>query len=133
MRKVDTTALYDMDLNHWVRKVEEIFMVGLSDFGQKFIGEVSNISELPKIGQILELGAMYGVLESDKAANEIHLPIGGKVVAINEQLFQTPHLINEDCYGEGWIIKLTAVNPQELAALQSAEMYATAVGSFFNK
>ena len=133
MRKVDSTALYDIDLNNWTRKVEETFTIGLSDFGQKFIGEVSSISELPNVGQVLEKGELYGVLESDKAANEIHLPIGGKVIAINEQLLQTPNLINDDCYGDGWILKLTAVNPEELAALQSAEMYSAAVASFFNK
>ena len=133
MRKVDSTALYDIDLNNWVRNVDEVFTIGLSDFGQKFIGEVSNISELPAIGQVLEQGALYAVLESDKAASEIPIPIGGKVVAVNEQLLQAPHLINEDCYGEGWIVKLTAVNPKELAALQSAEKYSAAVSSFFNK
>ncbi len=133
MRKVDSTALYDKDLNNWVRKTESTLTIGLTDFGQKFIGEVSNISELPNVGQVLEQGGLYGVIESDKAASEIHLPLGGKVVAINHQLLETPSLINTDCYGEGWIVKLTEINSQELAALQSAEMYSDAVGSFFNK
>jgi len=133
MRSVDLSARYDEDLNNWVRQEEDTFTIGLTDFGQKFIGEVSAISELPKVGQILKQGELYGVLESDKAASEIHLPIGGKVIAVNESLLETPNLINEDCYGAGWIVQLTAVNPQELEALQSAEMYSAAVGSFFNK
>ena len=133
MRKVDPIALYDKDLNNWARQMEDIFTIGLTDFGQKFIGEVSAISELPKVGQILKQGELYGVLESDKAASEIHLPIGGKVIAVNESLLGTPNLINEDCYGAGWIVQLTVVNLKELEALQSAEMYAAAVGSFFNK
>ena len=133
MRKVDPSALYDKDLNNWVRQMEDIFTIGLTDFGQKFIGEVSAISELPKVGQILKQGELYGVLESDKAASEIHLPIGGKVIAVNESLLETPNFINEDCYGAGWIVKLTVVDLKELETLQSAEMYAAAVGSFFNK
>ena len=133
MRKVDLTALYDNDLNNWARQIEDTFSIGLTDFGQKFIGEASAISELPKVGQVLDQGALYGVIESDKAASEIHIPIGGKVIAINEALLEAPHLINEDCYGAGWIVKLTAVNPKELESLQSAEMYSAAVGSFFNK
>ena len=133
MRKVDPIALYDNDLNNWVRQMEDTFTIGLTDFGQKFIGEVSAISELPKVGQILKQGELYGVLESDKAASEIHLPIGGKVIAVNESLLETPNFINEDCYGSGWIVQLTEVNLKELDTLQSAEMYAAAVGSFFNK
>ena len=108
-------------------------MLGLTDFGQKFVGTISAISELPTVGQVLEKGALYCVLEADKAASENYLPVGGIVVAINEQLSTTPTLINEDCYEAGWILKLKSVSVADWAALKSADFYESAIRSFFNK
>ena len=133
MRKVDETARYDEDLNNWVRQEEDTFTIGVTDFGQEFMGPISLVTDLPKIGQVLSKGTCYCLTESDKASTEIHLPISGKVVAINEALLKNPSFINEDCYGEGWILKLTEVSVTEWDSLKSAEFYAEAVGSFFNK
>ncbi len=133
MRIYDSTARYDEDLNSWVRKEEAIVTIGLTDFGQEFIGPITAISDVPQKGQLLAKGAIYGVVESDKATTELTLPIGGEVVAINEQLLAQPTLINEDCYGEGWILQLKQVPAIEWADLQSAEAYAAAIDSFFNK
>jgi len=133
MRKVDTNARYDEDLNNWVRQDADLFVVGLTDFGQEFVGTISSISELPTLGQTMEKGALYCVLESDKAASDNYLPIGGIVVAVNETLFSTPTLINEACYEGGWIVKLKAVSLADWAALKTAAFYESAIGSFFNK
>ena len=133
MRKVAINARYDEDLNNWVRQEADLFVLGLTDFGQKFVGTISAISELPTVGQVLEKGAFYCVLEADKAASENYLPVGGIVVAINETLVAKPNLINEDCYEAGWILKLKAVSAADWAALKSAEFYEAAIRSFFNK
>ena len=133
MRKVDSNARYDEDLNNWVRQEADLFVLGLTDFGQKFVGMISAISELPTIGQAVEKGALYCVLEADKAASENYLPVGGIVVAINEQLVAKPNLINEDCYEAGWILKLKAVKDIDWTALKSADFYESAIRSFFNK
>lgn len=133
MRKFIQEARYDEDLNNWVRKEEDVFTIGLTDFGQEFIGSITAISELPQKGQLLAKGAIYAIIESDKASTEIILPIGGQVVAINEQLLAKPNLINEACYEEGWILKLKDTSNFDWEDLQSAAEYAIAIGSFFNK
>ena len=133
MRSINHQARYDDDLNNWVKKEEHLFLIGLTDFGQEFIGTISSISELPPLGQLLAKGAIYCVLESDKASTEIFLPLGGKVVAINQKIIDQPSLINTDCYETGWIIKVKDTNAIEWNDLQTAEEYAIAISSFFNK
>jgi len=133
MRNIDTNARYDKDLNNWVRQEADFFIIGLTDFGQEFVGTISSISELPTVGQTVEKGALYCVLESDKATSENYLPIGGIVVAVNETLLSTPTLINEDCYEAGWIVKLKAVSISDWDALKTAAFYESAIRSFFNK
>jgi len=133
MRKIDTNARYEEDLNNWVRQEADVYMVGLTDFGQEFVGTISKINDLPTVGQRLEKGSLYCVLESDKAASENYLPVGGLVVAINKKLLATPTLINEECYESGWILQLKNVSVADWSALKSAEFYESAVRSFFNK
>ncbi len=133
MRKFNPLAKYDESLNYWVKKVDYLFVIGLTDFGQEFIGTITTISDLPQKGQLLAKGAIYAVVESDKASTELFLPIGGKVVAINEQLLKQSILINDDCYEEGWMLKVQDTSQMDWEDLLSAEAYAAAVSSFFNK
>ena len=133
MRKFNPLAKYDESLNYWVKKVDYLFVIGLTDFGQEFIGTITTISDLPQKGQLLAKGAIYAVVESDKASTELFLPIGGKVVAINEQLLKQSILINDDCYEEGWMLKVQDTSQMDWQDLLSAEAYAAAVSSFFNK
>lgn len=133
MRKFIQEARYDETLNYWVKKEDHLFIIGLTDFGQEFIGNITTLSDLPKKEQLLTKGVLYAVVESDKASTEIFSPIGGKVVAINKQVLENPNLINEDCYGEGWILKLQDISHSGWEELQSSEDYAAAVSSFFNK
>ena len=133
MRKFNPLAKYDESLNYWVKKEDYLFVIGLTDFGQEFIGTITTISDLPQKGQLLAKGAIYAVVESDKASTELFLPIGGKVVAINEQLLKQSILINDDCYEEGWMLKVQDTSQMDWQDLLSAEAYAAAVSSFFNK
>lgn len=133
MRKFNPLAKYDESLNYWVKKEDYLFVIGLTDFGQEFIGTITTISDLPQKGQLLAKGAIYAVVESDKASTELFLPIGGKVVAINEQLLKQSILINDDCYEEGWMLKVQDTSQMDWEDLLSAEAYAAAVSSFFNK
>jgi len=133
MRQFIQEARYDESLNYWVSKEDNFYIIGLTDFGQEFIGNITTLSDLPQKGQVLGKGAIYIVVESDKASTELFLPIRGKVVAINEQLLEKPNLINEDCYGAGWIVKLEDTSQTEWEELQSSEEYAVAISSFFNK
>ena len=133
MRKFIQEAKYDETLNYWVKKEDHLFVIGLTDFGQEFIGTITAISDLPQQGQLLAKGALYAVVVSDKTSTELFLPIGGKVVMTNEQLITQPNLINEDCYEEGWILKVQDTSHLDWEDLQSSQEYAAAVSSFFNK
>ncbi|NLT95467.1 MAG: glycine cleavage system protein GcvH [Clostridia bacterium] len=79
--------------------------VGITYFAQESLGDVVFV-ELPEIGTELEVGDTIGVVESVKAVSDIYAPVSGKVVAVNEELLDSPELINQDPYGKGWIIEM---------------------------
>jgi len=84
---------------------------------------ISYLWILPKIGAAFAAKAGFGVVESVKAASDVYLPVGGKITAVNEELADHPELINKDCYGGGWIVRIVPDNPAEWDALLSAEDY----------
>ena len=91
----------------WLREEEDgTVTCGITDYSQGVLGELVYI-ELPEVGQELEDGAELAVIESVKAAADIYTPVTGEVLEVNEQLGESPEIINSDPYGEGWIIKIT--------------------------
>ncbi|MGI6082351.1 MAG: glycine cleavage system protein GcvH [Limnochordia bacterium] len=96
--------------------------VGITDFAQKELGDVVFV-ELPEEGTALNAGESFAVVESVKAVSDIYAPVSGKVVEVNDALNDSPELINEDPYGEGWIaiIEISAVG--EIDSLLTAEQY----------
>ncbi len=103
--KVPVTYLFH-DGEMWIRKENEIFVVGISDFLQTTGGDVSFV-ELPEPGQILEQGKQIGSLETIKAVLPLLSPLSGRVVKVNEALLEKPELVNEDPYGSGWLAEIT--------------------------
>lgn len=93
--------------HEWVRIDGDQIVVGISDYAQISLGDVVFI-ELPDVGRTLSKGEPFGVVESVKAASDVYAPIGGEVLEINEALLDSPETVNEDPYGEGWMIKLRA-------------------------
>ncbi|MBV9791552.1 MAG: glycine cleavage system protein GcvH [Chloroflexi bacterium] len=93
--------------HEWVRIDGDQVIVGISDYAQISLGDVVFI-ELPDVGRTLSKGEPFGVVESVKAASDVYAPIGGEVLEINEALLDSPETVNEDPYGEGWMIKLRA-------------------------
>ena len=79
--------------------------IGLTHFAQDSLGDVVFV-ELPEIGTELEVGDTIGVVESVKAVSDIYSPVSGKVIAVNEELLDSPELINQDPYGKGWILEM---------------------------
>jgi glycine cleavage system H protein len=75
------------------------------------------------VGRVLELGEPFGVIESVKAVSDLYAPVGGEVVEINEVLAEQPEAVNEDCYGEGWMIAIDVENESALASLMDAPSY----------
>jgi len=109
--------------NEWVRLNGKIATIGITDFAQKQLGEIVFV-ELPrKVGDDLHADEEFGSVESVKAVSEIFAPLSGKITAINEQLNDAPETVNEDPYGEGWMMKLTITNSKEFDGLLTADQY----------
>jgi len=96
--------------------------VGITDYAVDQLGDVVFV-ELPEIGSTFNKGEVFGTIESVKAASELYMPLGGKVIEVNEKLLTQPELINEDCYGEGWLIKVGEYNSDELNQAMSCKEY----------
>lgn len=119
--KLDTEARYAKS-HEWARKDGTELVVGISDHAQHSLGDIVYV-DLPKVGASIALGAAFGVVESVKAASDIYLPIGGKITAVNGELADKPDLINKDCYGAGWIVRVAPADPGAWDALLSPEDY----------
>ena len=104
-----------------------LVVVGITDHAQQALGDVLFV-ELPAAGTQLGAGQNSGTVESLKAASEVYAPVSGEVVALNEALANTPELVNEAPYGEGWFYKLRAADPGELDTLLDAGGYSAMVG-----
>jgi glycine cleavage system H protein len=110
--------------HEWVRvEADGTAFVGISDHAQSAMGDLVYV-ELPEIGTTISAGEELGVVESVKAASDIYAPISGEILAINENLSETPELINTDPYGDGWICQIQLQDPIELDDLLTAEDYA---------
>ncbi|MEZ4957630.1 MAG: glycine cleavage system H protein [Saprospiraceae bacterium] len=131
MKEVDQHAFYSQN-HEWVRKDLPLHTVGLTDFGQSCCKEITQVS-LPKVGQYFRKGEICCVLESVKSANDVEMPISGTIVQANDQLKREPSLINSDCYGKGWLVKIVPSDLTELGVLLTAENYRKEIGVFFRK
>jgi len=108
--------------DEWVLHEDGTVTVGVTDFAQQQLGDIVYV-ELPTVGDQLAEGVAFGVIESVKAVSDLNAPVTGEVVAINEDLFDQPEIINEECYGEGWIIKIKPSDEDELELLLDADGY----------
>lgn len=100
--------------HEWVNVEGEIATIGISQFAQEQLGDLTFV-ELPEVGDTFEQGDEFGSVESVKAASELYSPVAGEVVEINEDLEDAPELVNDDPYGEGWMIKIRlSGDPEDL-------------------
>ena len=113
--------LYTED-HEWVLVEDDIVTVGISDFAQDALGDIVFV-ELPEVGYQVESGKTFGVVESVKAVSDIYSPITGEVVEVNDELPDTPELVNTSPYEGAWMIKVKLDNPAELDELLDAEAY----------
>ncbi len=110
--------------HEWVKVDGGTATVGITDHAQAQLGDIVFV-DLPKVGGDVAFMKPLGVIESVKAASDVFSPLTGTVTAINEALKQTPELINKDCYGAGWLVKIAVSKPDELAGLLDAGKYET--------
>jgi glycine cleavage system H protein len=118
---MDPKARY-AESHEWARQDGNEFVCGISDHAQESLSDVVYV-ELPEVGDVFEPGETFGVVESVKAASDLYMPMGGEITAINEELEDTPELVNQDPYGEGWMIRVTPSDPSEFEDLMDAEAY----------
>lgn len=108
--------------DEWARLEEGRVLVGVTDWAQQQLGDVVFV-ELPAEGTSFEKGDPFGVIESVKAVSDLYAPISGEVVAVNGDLADRPELVNEDCYGDGWMIALVPGDAADLESLMDAAVY----------
>jgi glycine cleavage system H protein len=118
----DIPDLRYLDTHEWVRVENGHARIGISDFAQDELGDVVFV-ELPGEGDELAREESFGVVESIKAVSDIYAPVSGTVTAVNDALADTPELLNEDPYGEGWLVELELADESELDDLLSADGY----------
>jgi glycine cleavage system H protein len=106
--------------HEWVRTEGDTATIGVTDYAQEELGDIVFV-ELPEEGATLDAGDSFGTLESVKAVSDLYTPVGGEVVEINEALNDSPEKINEDPYGEGWIVKLRVSDEGDLLSASDYE------------
>lgn len=111
-----------LESHEWAESVDDHIRVGISDFAQDELGDVVFV-ELPEEGAVLDQEESFGVIESIKAVSDLYSPVGGTVVAVNETVIDQPELVNDDPYGEGWMIEIEPDDPEELESLLDAQAY----------
>ena len=113
--------------HEWIKVEGSAATVGITAFAQEEIGEVVFV-ELPAIGTEFRQGDILCVVESTKAASDVYAPVSGRVSAVNEVLADEPGKVNEGPYESGWLVKLEAVQSEEIEGLMDASAYSAIVG-----
>ena len=121
MSTIPKDNLYTRD-HEWVRIEGNKAEVGITDHAQKALGDIVFV-ELPDLEDEIESGDEFGSIESVKTVTSLFMPVSGRIIAVNTELKDSPELINEECYDEGWVIRLELSNPDESAELLSSKNY----------
>jgi glycine cleavage system H protein len=108
--------------HEWVAAEEAVATVGITDHAQEQLGEIVYI-ELPSVGEKVSKDDPFGVVESVKAVSDIYAPVSGTVLEVNEDLAESPEVVNEDPYGDGWLIKVRVSDPADLDDLMDNDEY----------
>ena len=108
--------------HEWIKAEGDTATIGITDFAQKQLGDVVYV-ELPAVGATLDIHQTIGVVESVKAVSEVYSPLSGEVSAVNEELNNSPEILNRDPHGQGWIIRLRLKNKADLDQLMTAADY----------
>ncbi|MDO8949966.1 MAG: glycine cleavage system protein GcvH [Actinomycetota bacterium] len=119
--------MYPKDLKYdkeheWVKVDGDIAIIGISDFAQEQLGEVVYV-DLPAVGDEIIAGESFGEVESVKSVSELFSPLSGDILEVNEMLGDAPETVNEDCYGDGWMVKIKMADAAQTDDLMSADEY----------
>ncbi|MBW6458176.1 MAG: glycine cleavage system protein GcvH [FCB group bacterium] len=109
--------------HEWARVEGDTLTVGITDYAQSELGDIVFV-ELPEPGDTVKQESACGTIEAVKTVSDLNAPVSGEVIAVNEKLENEPTLMNTDCYGDGWVLKIKMDDSAELDALMDAEAYA---------
>ena len=118
--------LYTKD-HEWADFKDNEVVIGITDYAQSQLGDIIFI-EFPEVGVELTIGNVFGEVEAVKAVSELYAPISGTITAVNEELEDSPDIVNSDPYSDGWLIKVAPSNPEEKDELMNFLSYEEHVG-----
>jgi glycine cleavage system H protein len=113
--------------HEWIKAEGEHYVVGITAFAQDQLGDIVYV-ELPKVGDQIEAGKAFGVIESVKTASDLYAPVSGVVVEVNAELVDQPQNVNDDPYERGWMLKIRTTEADALEQLLTAEQYSEQTG-----
>ncbi|VAV83666.1 Glycine cleavage system H protein [hydrothermal vent metagenome] len=108
--------------HEWVKEVGGSVVVGVTDYAQDSLGDIVYV-ELPQEGAAVTKDEPFGVVESVKAVSDLYSPVSGNVVEVNDSIVDSPEVINDEPYGDAWMLKIELTDPSELDGLLSVEEY----------
>jgi len=123
---VNPEDLHYTPSHEWVRIDGDVGTIGITDYAQKELGEIVYL-ELPEVGHVFNAGDEFGTVESVKAVSELFTPVSGEIVEVNKGAVAEPGIVNDDPFGDGWLIKTKLTTDEEVGKLMTAEQYATYV------
>jgi glycine cleavage system H protein len=113
--------------HEWILVEGNTGIAGVTEYAQGELGDVVFV-ELPKIGRQVKQGESFGTIEAVKAVSDLYAPVSGEIIAINSELEKSPELVNKDPYGDGWMIKISLKDPNELKNLHDSKAYRNLIG-----
>ena len=108
--------------HEWIEFKDDLAIVGITDYAQSQLGDVIFV-EFPEIGANLDIGSSFGEIEAVKTVSDLFAPISGNVISINDEIEDTPDLVNIDPYGKGWLIKMSPTIDEQKEKLMDADEY----------
>jgi glycine cleavage system H protein len=119
---VNPEDLHYAQSHEWVRIDGDVGTIGITDHAQKELGEIVYL-ELPEVGHMYNADEEFGTVESVKAVSELFIPISGEIVEVNKAAVAEPGIVNDDPFGDGWLVKVKLTTDEEVVNLMSAEEY----------
>ena len=113
--------------HEWVRLEGDVAVVGITDFAQGELGDIVFV-EVETVDETLDADEVFGTVEAVKTVSDLFLPVAGEIVEFNEAVEDDPALVNNDPYGEGWLIKVKVSNPADVDGLLDGEAYKAIIG-----
>lgn len=113
--------------HEWIRVEGNIATIGITDYAQGELGDIVYV-EVETVDETIAKDEVFGSVEAVKTVSDLYMPVSGKIIEFNESLEETPETVNEDPYGDGWMIKVEMSDVSELDTLMDAEAYGASIG-----